>query len=71
MTMGGQSRIFDSNGCVKLFPTFQEFVQYVIATPNKPDVHWVSYNKVSGFFIESIKENWTQNPMGFEIRSRF
>ena len=50
MSMGGKSRIFDSNGCVQLFPTFQEFVQYVIATPNKPDIHWVSYNKVSVIF---------------------
>lgn len=51
LTMGGKSRIFDSDGCVKLFPTFQEFVQYVIATSNKPDLHWVSFNKVCMYYV--------------------
>ena len=47
--MGGKSRVFDSNGCVQLFPSFQEFVQYVVSKPENHDVHWISYNKVSVF----------------------
>ena len=48
LAMGGKSRVFDSNGCVQLFPTFQEFIQYVVETkPENHDVHWISFNKVS------------------------
>ena len=47
LAMGGKSRVFDSNGCIQLFPSFQEFVQYVVGNPQKHDVHWISYNKVN------------------------
>ena len=42
LAMGGKSRVFDSNGCVQLFPTFQEFIQYVVETkPENHDAHWI------------------------------
>ena len=55
LAMGGKSRVFDSNGCVQLFPTFQEFIQYVVETkPENHDVHWISYNKVSRKFTNAL-----------------
>ena len=43
----GTSRLFDEiSGCIKVFPTFKEFIQYVIEKPTNHDPHWMTYNKV-------------------------
>ena len=43
----GTSKFFDEiSGCIKLFPTFKEFIQYVVEKPEDHDPHWMTYNKV-------------------------
>ena len=45
--MLGTSRLFEENtGCIKVFPTFQEFIHFIVEKPDLHDVHWMSYNKV-------------------------
>ena len=43
----GTSILFDEiSGCIKVFPTFQEFIQFVVEKPQNHDPHWMTYNKV-------------------------
>ena len=44
----GTRQLFDKNtNCIKVFPTFQEFIQYVVEKYKNPDPHWTSYHQVS------------------------
>jgi hypothetical protein len=44
----GTATLFNRNdGCIKIFPTFQEFVEYVLARPEQHDPHWFPYTKVT------------------------
>ena len=41
----GTSALHDKfTGCINTFPTFQEFIQYIISNPDQ-DLHWMSYYK--------------------------
>ena len=43
----GTSGLFEENSkCIKVMPTFQEFIQFVSAKPEIHDPHWMTYNKV-------------------------
>ena len=48
--------------CINVFPTFQEFIQYVTKEFKNPDAHWRSYHQVSDWFVE--------RNIGFEIEIR-
>ena len=55
LVMLGTSRLFDQNtGCIKIMPTFQEFIQFVAEKPEIHDPHWMSYNKVI-YVLESLE----------------
>ena len=48
----GTRQLFDKNtNCIKVFPTFQEFIQYVVEKYKDPDAHWTSYHQVRQRFI--------------------
>ena len=41
------SELFDhTTGCIKVLPTFQEFVYFINMYPNEQDYHWKSINMV-------------------------
>lgn len=39
------SDILDANGCPKTYPTFQQFLQYLIKFPRDHNEHWISYSR--------------------------
>ncbi len=48
----GNAYMYDRNtGCIKVFPDFNEFVQYVIEKPADHELHWLSFAKVFYFVV--------------------
>ena len=58
LTLGTRQLFDKTTNCIKVFPTFQEFIQYVVEKYKNPDPHWTSYHQVSKrlrFIIESSR----------------
>ena len=47
LTLGTRQLFDKTTNCIKVFPTFQEFIQYVVEKYKNPDPHWTSYHQVS------------------------
>ena len=65
-----KSDIVDSKtNCIKIFPTFGEFVQYIIAdhSPNSKnmDPHWMTFNQVKKklYFVTKIVLTYCENKL--------